>query len=599
MSVPAMTGHRARILLWILAGVLLIALPLLGVLQLRWAEELQDAEVERTRLEVDEGLGDMAAWLASELVGWNARVQAASVGSLDSPENPRPDWPRDVHFGRRIDEVYLQIPPAPVTDSESEDDRERRVDTWFELPEQGPAVKIAAPDFAARIDEWRADEALPGVLPRLLDEERLLISARVVFDGRQIEVGESTVELLAWTPVLWMILPRAAFSAWIESRAEESWRWHRRQLDYWLVSTSEADGDQVVLTGSSPGLPENHPELLEMTVDLNRAMGETLTQLASRGRSVTRGQALEEDVEPMVFMTLPSGTETWHLAVQVHGNALDPQLSELRRRNLAVGLAALGVLGIAVALLMALTVQSQRLARAQFDFITGVTHELRTPLSVLRSASANLSDGVVTEPSQVRRYGQVMKKEVRRLGDLIERILGTTRRDPDGATAEADVRESVDRVLERLGDDIAEAGAEIRIELAPQLPRLRAHPWALDSLLHNLLGNALKYGGGDITVEAHAIAADAARLRWHPTVEVAVRDHGQGLSRKERRQVFEPFFRGRRARDEQKPGTGLGLTWVARLAQRYGGRVIAESKPGQGSRFGVALPVATSTGDGT
>ena len=135
--------------------------------------------------------------------------------------------------------------------------------------------------------------------------------------------------------------------------------------------------------------------------------------------------------------------------------------------------------------------------------------------------------------------------------------------------------------------------------MAPRLPALRAHPWALDSLLHNLLGNALKYGGGEITVEANAVKARPLRLRWRPAVEVAVRDRGQGLGRKERRRIFEPFFRGRRALEQQKPGTGLGLSWVARLARRYGGRVIAESQPGQGSRFGVALPVAHSTGEAT
>ncbi|MEM6793664.1 MAG: HAMP domain-containing sensor histidine kinase [Acidobacteriota bacterium] len=584
-----MTARRSHILLGALAALLLVALPLLGVLQMRWARELQDTATERTRLEIEEALGELASGLAAELVRWNADVQAYSVGDLRRPENPRPDWPRESGFGRLVEAVYLEIPDAAeaaVPDGAAP--------AWFSLPPEGPAVEMPTPpDLAIWVEEWRKEKSLPGLLPRLLEEERMVFSARVAFEGRTLEEARSSADLVARAPVLWMVVTRAGVASWVESEAQEAWRWHRQHLDYWLIFGEAASGERRLVGGSGPALPPvaaSAPQILRASVDLNRAFGEALTRLTSATRedresAAARGTAAP--AEPVVFMAMPGVGDRWSLEVEVHRSAVDPRLRELWHRNLAVGLAALAVLAVAVALLMALTVQSQRLARARFDFMTGVTHELRTPLSVLRSASANLSDGVVQEPSQVRQYGEVMTQEVRRLGDLVERILGLTRAAEAAEGAEADVRASVERVLERFQGEIAEAGARVRVEVDPELPPLRAHPWALDSLLQNLLGNALKYGGREIAVEA-----SASRLRWRPAVEVAVRDRGRGLGRAERRRVFEPFFRGRRALEEQKPGTGLGLSWVAQLARRYGGRVIAESRPGRGSRFGVALPIA-------
>ncbi|MEM8995085.1 MAG: HAMP domain-containing sensor histidine kinase [Acidobacteriota bacterium] len=617
-----MTGRRPRALLWSLASILVLALPLLVGLQVRWANQLWDAESERTRLEVAEELDALVADLARELMRFNLGVQRSSVGDPSSPTNPRPGWRSMGALAGLVNSAYLWVPSTSSgTSADGTPAHADDLGRWYAAPPRGPLEAVDPPDFADQVASWAGDAGVSGLLPRRLDGERFALSARVPYDGG-VDLRASAMELLARGPTLWMTLDRAAVSGWVESRAAEHWRGHLEHLDYRVTATAgPADPDAAGKILFGEPAPPAEPGLghLRADLDLRQALGETLALQASGcpegqpcfggggGRAEPAGDigaaevlldALGADPDEIssratVFVSIPSAEERWRIDVWIHRDAIDPQLRELWTRNLAIGLAALGVLGVAVALLVVLTLQSQRLARAQFDFVTGVTHEVRTPLSVLRSASANLADGVVSEAPQVRRYGQVMTKEVRRLGDLVERILGFTRPDDDG-DSEVDLQASVGRVLERLADEITERGAAVEISLDPALPAAAAQPWAVDSLVHNLVSNALKYGGDRIWIDAAA-----SRLGRRPAVSLTVSDRGPGLGRAERRRVFEPFFRGRRAKADQQPGTGLGLSWVARLARRYGGRADVESTPGEGSRFTVTLPAAAAAAPST
>ncbi|MEO1086631.1 MAG: HAMP domain-containing sensor histidine kinase, partial [Acidobacteriota bacterium] len=542
---------------------------------MRWAHQLWDAESDRTRLEVAEELDALVADLARELMGWNLDVQSASIGDPSSPTNPRPQWRRQSALASLVDEVYLRVPgtsgEVPGTSKEvpgTSGDAAGEVpgtsgDAWYAVPTLGPVDAVDPPSFAAEVATWAGDAAVSGLLPRSIASGQFVLSARVSFDGA-VDLRTTPVNLLALGPVLWMTIDRDVLGRWIEASAAEHWRGHLEHLDYQVTAAAgggggggEGGGEMLFSSRPSPSPdPPSGLGHLYADLDLRHALGETLALRAGEcaddptcfgdaggvpdsgdvGAAEVLLDALRSAdpnavpagaaVETAVFVSIPNADERWRVDVWIHRHALDPQLRELWTRNLAIGLAALGVLGVAVALLMALTLQSQRLARAQFDFVTGVTHELRTPLSVLRSASANLADGVVTEPAQVSRYGQVMTKEVRRLGDLVERILGFTRPDDADGPGEAAVGPGVERVLERLGEEIAERGAEVEVRVAAGLPPVAARPWALESLLHNLVGNALKYGGGRVALEA-----SPTRWKRRPAVEITVRDWGPGLGR--------------------------------------------------------------------
>jgi two-component system phosphate regulon sensor histidine kinase PhoR len=131
----------------------------------------------------------------------------------------------------------------------------------------------------------------------------------------------------------------------------------------------------------------------------------------------------------------------------------------------------------------------------------------------------------------------------------------------------------------------------LRVEttVAPELPAVRADRGALVRALRNLVENAVKHGG-----EEGAVAIRAVRDRGagRDEVRITVQDQGPGISAEERPYLFEPFFRGRRARERQVRGSGLGLSLVDRIVRAAGGRVEVESAPGRGAAFTIVLPAA-------
>jgi len=281
----------------------------------------------------------------------------------------------------------------------------------------------------------------------------------------------------------------------------------------------------------------------------------------------------------------------WTLRVQHRAGSLEAAVAASRRRNLMVSGGVLALLGIAVALIAVSARRSHALARQQMEFVAAVSHELRTPVAVIHSAAGNLADGVVGDPTRVKRYGATIQTEARRLGETVERVLqlaglGSGRPLPMTALSAAElVRDAVQHTAR----DAERAGVDVQVELASDVPPLVGDGPSLQSAIQNLVGNAVKYAGDDRWVRVRVTRGGSAA---RPEVRIAVDDHGEGLDADERRQVFEPFYRGRHAVANQIQGSGLGLSLVRRIVDAHGGRVELESEPGRGSTFTVCLPAA-------
>jgi signal transduction histidine kinase len=200
-------------------------------------------------------------------------------------------------------------------------------------------------------------------------------------------------------------------------------------------------------------------------------------------------------------------------------------------------------------------------------------------------------------PEQVERYGALIQKESGRLNDMVEQILRF-------ATAEAG------RVIEEreplsIGAVMEEAvaanrslieGAQCVVErnIAPGLPLVLGDRVALRHALENLVANAAKHGlkGGNwIGVSAARIAARTGGPA-RDAVEILVADHGAGIPPEEQARIFDPFFRGARAMEDQIRGTGLGLSLVKRIIEAHGGSIRVESQPDKGTAFILRLPAA-------
>jgi signal transduction histidine kinase len=284
----------------------------------------------------------------------------------------------------------------------------------------------------------------------------------------------------------------------------------------------------------------------------------------------------------------------WILAVDHPSGSLEAAVSAARRKNLGISLAILVLLVLAVVSLLISTQRAQRLARQQMAFVAGVSHELKTPLTAMRSAGQNLADGIVDTPEKVRKYGALVEREGRRLTEMVGRVLTLAGIQSGSQTLQMQPV-SVSALVEGALSDsrwvLEEKKVQFETRLDDALPEVRGDATALRQALTNLVDNALKYGGG-----AKWIGLDArvATTSSGNEVVLAVSDRGIGIRRSDLSRLFEPFFRSADPLAAGTSGSGLGLAVVRGIVEAHGGRVTAESVPGKGSTFAIHLPVAAS-----
>jgi two-component system phosphate regulon sensor histidine kinase PhoR len=222
------------------------------------------------------------------------------------------------------------------------------------------------------------------------------------------------------------------------------------------------------------------------------------------------------------------------------------------------------------------------------EFVANVSHELRTPLSILHGYIETLRDDPEMSRDDFERVLQVMNRHSDRLALLVNDLLTLSQLEsgtPNLQLGTVRLTELYAGIARDWGRRFSDKQVSIDIDVAPDLPNLRADESRLQEILYNLLDNALKYTqrGGHIRL--------AAARRDH-TVTISVEDNGPGIPEEDLPRIFERFYRADKARSREMGGTGLGLSIVKHIAQMHGGRVEAESKLGQGTVVRVVLPVA-------
>ena len=283
----------------------------------------------------------------------------------------------------------------------------------------------------------------------------------------------------------------------------------------------------------------------------------------------------------------------WRILIQHAAGSLDAAVASARRRNLWLSFGILGVLATSTFLVLLNARRSEKLAAQQMDFVATVSHELRTPVAVIRSAAQNLSAGVVHDAEQAKRYGDLIDTEGRRLTDMVEQVLeyaGLSGNRRPAASRAVDVASLVHDVVNTSHalPESRDIAFEVRVD--EHVPPVMADQDALRRAILNLVSNALKYADDGRWV---GIAVTRTGPHTGGEVQVSVTDRGRGIPADDLAHIFEPFYRGRFAIDQQIHGNGLGLSLVKRIAEAHGGRVTVKSTPGQGSTFTITLPAAS------
>ena len=283
----------------------------------------------------------------------------------------------------------------------------------------------------------------------------------------------------------------------------------------------------------------------------------------------------------------PTTLDGWRLQVAPRQAALLQAQGRSRMR----GEVTLPLMSFAIILLSAIffiyaAEKERRLNQLKSELMANVSHELKTPLSVVRMFADMLRSDRV--PSEERRmeYLDIMCRESERLTSLIDNVLDFSALEGGKGPyrlKQGDLGEAVGRALEAFRYRSEQDGVEIQLTRAEELPPVLIDQEAIALAIINLLDNAVKYGG-QTPVELELIA------KRH-SIDVAVRDQGPGIPTDSLRRVFERFYRGRHSSPTR--GSGIGLSLVKHIAQAHGGRAWAKNAPEGGAVVGFSIPIAS------
>jgi signal transduction histidine kinase len=240
-----------------------------------------------------------------------------------------------------------------------------------------------------------------------------------------------------------------------------------------------------------------------------------------------------------------------------------------------------------IALTIRSTDREARLAQAKSDFVANVSHELKTPLSLLSLFSEILELGRVKNEEKKIEYYRIMRHESRRLNKTIDNILDFSKIEAGRKTynfAHSDMAEVIESVLSSYRYQIVNSGFDIQTNTEPELPPVLIDREAMAQAISNLLDNGIKYSR-----DVKQISITTKTLGSNLSVEVA--DHGIGIPRAEQARIFEKFYRVGNGLVHDVKGSGLGLSLVKHIIEAHKGTITVESDVGKGSRFTILLPL--------
>jgi signal transduction histidine kinase len=294
---------------------------------------------------------------------------------------------------------------------------------------------------------------------------------------------------------------------------------------------------------------------------------------------------------PMIW-PLPEPFASWRVAVSPGES--DPEGHYVRTQMVfhavLVAWAIAAVLGAGF-LMMRSWRRATELAALRSEFVSMVTHDLKTPLTAIRMFNETLRMGRLKDPVRVEEYYGFIGNEVERLERLIDNILEFARIEAgrmEYSLVPLDLTALVKDVLVGFGPSAEAKGFTVSSSLAA-LPPVRGDEEALVRALWNLLSNAVKFSGEEKWVGVKTWCEGSSAV-------LEVSDRGIGITPGDKGRVFEKFHRGSNEGDGSRSGTGLGLALVRHTVQGHNGDVRVESEPGKGSRFRVVLPLAVSEG---
>jgi signal transduction histidine kinase len=584
------------------AVVLVMLLATLAIFQYRWLGEVSEAERERMRASLRTRASEFAQEFDAELTRLFVAFQidrdrldadpAAALAAADAT------WRGTTTAPALVRGCYLAQGPPFESATVQRFDREQHVLEAVAWPPEFAPMLARRPISLPPIDGMpppmlmpdAVDATVPALLiaaPRLTRTtvgDQLAFFTHATSDARMVIVSLDPDNLKRQ-----LVEPLVAKYFGAGDTSE------------YLVTIVRRDDPSAVILNSGGAVVER--AAADVSTGLFDLRMDEVSRL-SAGRGAAHGPRTANDRVAITIVrraNAPDGRRVlmaggdqqgaWEVRARHRSGSLEAIVARSRRRNFTISLGVLGLLTASLLLALASAQRQQRLARQQMEFVAAVSHELRTPLAVICSAGENLADGVVSDGTQVKRYGSLIEAEGRRLGDMVERVMafaginaGTTR----VTRADVDISTLIGEVAAAVRHDAADRGVTVTVQSNGALPPVAGDLDALRSAMQNIVGNAVKYSasGGTVDISTRVNGGDATR------VQIRVADRGLGIDAGDLPHIFKPFYRGRRAVDAQVRGTGVGLSVVKHVIDSHEGTITVDSRAGEGTTVVVELPAS-------
>ena len=286
-------------------------------------------------------------------------------------------------------------------------------------------------------------------------------------------------------------------------------------------------------------------------------------------------------------------------AYVVNPNAAMQSAQSLRRTILLLVGFLVVAIGIGGWLIIKETSREMYLARQKTDFVSNVSHELKTPLTSIRMFSELLKNVETVDDSKRVEYAGIIDSETGRLTRLINQLLDFSRLERGGKRYDFEVldvaaltRETVENYRHQLEAD----GAKLSFRncMEGNVALAKGDKDALSQIVLNLLSNAEKYGGNSPEIEVEVELVDGNIRDKNNNIEIRVKDRGEGINRRESARIFEKFYRVDDSLASGIEGSGLGLSLARQLARAHGGDLVYRNRKRGGSCFVLTLPASPS-----
>jgi len=230
--------------------------------------------------------------------------------------------------------------------------------------------------------------------------------------------------------------------------------------------------------------------------------------------------------------------------------------------------------------------EESRLETMRQEFVANVSHELKTPLTTIKSYAETLLTGALESRDIAGSFITVIAEEADRMDRLVKDLLTLSQLDyqrHDLQCRPVLLDELVIDVLEKLSFSACQRGVRFGTDFSEEVPLVMANPDKVEQVLVNIIANSIKYAheNGEVVISIHVSES---------TVRVGIKDDGPGIPSEDQPRIFERFYRVDKARSRELGGTGLGLAIAKQLVEAHGGTIGIDSEAGKGTEVYFSLP---------